>query len=137
MSWAIGLADDRVVLDASALVDLLLGGELGASVTDRLTGMALHAPCHLEAEVLSALGRLHRGGVLTAEVAERSLLQADRAPIEHHALGPLLAGAWRRREQLRLVDGLYVELAAQLGAPLVTTDARLGRAVPGVDVVTS
>lgn len=55
--------------------------------------------------------------------------------LQRHALESLLAGAWARRENLRLVDSLYVELAAQLNAPLVTTDRRLARATPLAEVV--
>ena len=40
----------------------------------------------------------------------------------------------QRRNQLRLVDALYVELATSQGLPLVTTDCRL-QAAPGADVV--
>ena len=36
----------EVVVDASALVDLLLDNELGGAVRRRLAGHALHAPAH-------------------------------------------------------------------------------------------
>ncbi len=39
-------------------------------------------------------------------------------------------GAWNRRGNLRLVDALYVELAEQLDAPIITTDGRLTATVP-------
>jgi predicted nucleic acid-binding protein len=47
-------AMDEGVLDASALVNLLLDNELGAAVQRRIAGHPLHAPAHLDAEVLSA-----------------------------------------------------------------------------------
>ena len=56
----------ELVIDASAMVDLLLGGPLGEAVGRRLRGHALHAPAHLAAEVLSALGRLSRADALAA-----------------------------------------------------------------------
>jgi len=43
-------------------------------------------------------------------------------------------GAWARRDQLRLADALYVELAVSLGLSLITTDRRLHPA-PVADVV--
>ena len=50
------------------------------------------------------------------------------APIQRHVLPPLLAGAWKLRHNLRLVDALYEELANRLEAPIVTTDGGLAAA---------
>jgi len=44
-------------------------------------------------------------------------------------------GAWTARSELRLVDGLYVQLARQLGARLITTDQRLARATPIAEAI--
>lgn len=124
----------EVAVDASALVDLLLGNTLGDAVQARLAGQALHAPAHADAEVLSALGRLHRAGALDANGVEAMLAALAAAPIERHPVADLLAGAWSRRHQLRLADAVYVELASSRSLPLVTTDRRLA-AVPVVEVV--
>ncbi len=124
----------EVVLDASAMVDLLLGNPEGAAVRDRLAGHSLHSPGHLDAEVLSALERLSRAGDLDDDTVTRLLGRVVDAPIERHPVHGLVAGAWARRHQLRLADALYVELAAVRGSALVSTDRRL-RAVPMVDVV--
>lgn len=124
----------EVVVDASAMVDLLLGNELGGAVRRRLSGRALHAPAHLDAEVLSALGRLNRAGDLTGEDVESRLRMLVAAPIQRHDVTDLLVGTWSRRHRLRLADALYVELAVGRGHPLVTTDRRL-RGAPSVDVV--
>jgi len=121
--------DDEAVVDASALVDFLLGTDHGRSVGMVLSRFAvLHAPAHIDAEVLSALGRLHRAGTITARQATSRLEELAAAPIQRHALMSLLAGAWRRRARLRLVDALYVELSETLGATLLTTDTRLAAA---------
>jgi predicted nucleic acid-binding protein len=124
----------EVVVDASAMVDLLLGNEVGGAVRRRLAGHALHAPAHLDAEVLSALGRLHRGGDLEAEDVESMLRDLVAAPIQRHDVSDLLIGTWSRRHQLRLVDAVSVQLAVARGLPLVTTDRRL-RSAPAVEVV--
>jgi predicted nucleic acid-binding protein len=93
-----------------------------------MRGHALHAPAHLDAGVLSALGRLQRAGQLAEPVTANLLDALAAAPIERHPLPNLLAGAWARRDDHRLVDALYVELAATLGRlPLLTSDARLAR----------
>lgn len=124
----------EAVVDASAMVDLLLDNELGGAVRRRLGAHVLHAPAHLDAEVLSALGRLHRGGDLEAEDVESRLRDLVAAPIQRHDVSDLLVGAWSRRHQLRLVDALYVQLAVVRDLALITTDRRL-RGAPFADVV--
>jgi len=126
----------EVVIDASAVVDLLLGNQLGESVASRISGTGLHAPAHLDAECLSALGRLNRAGALSETSVARMLTFLELAPIVRHPLGDLLAGAWTRRGNLRLADALYVQLAHTLDLTLVTTDTRL-RPVERVDVISS
>jgi predicted nucleic acid-binding protein len=124
----------EVVVDASALVDLLLRNEFGDAVGRRLAGEALHAPAHLDAEILSALGRLHRAGDLTEDEVSSKLSELAAAPIQHHPVRDLLLGAWARRHRRRLADALYIELAVSRKIRLVTTDQRL-RGAPFVDVV--
>ncbi len=118
------------------MVDLLAGSPLAAVVQDRLRGHELHAPAHFDAEVLSALGRLHRAGEVTARRVSDRLRRIADAPIRRHDLAPLLTGAWRRRANLRLVDALYVELASRLDVAIVTTDAGLASAAPMAELVT-
>lgn len=126
---------ERLVVDASALVDLLARPGPGRALTARLADGELHAPAHIDAEVLSGLGRLHRAGALTAEQVRGGLMHFAAAPVTRHPLAPLLAGAWQRRHQLRLADALYAELAEALGVPLITTDAQLGRGFLAAEVV--
>lgn len=126
---------ERVVLDASAIVDLLVDSPLATRVRDRLEDTAWHAPAHLDAEVLSALGRLARGGHLPETDIQPRLDLLASMPVQRQLLPPLLLGAWARRADLRLVDALYVELAHQLNAPLITTDQRLARATPLADPI--
>ena len=121
--------DEAAVVDASALVEFLLGTEYGRRVGAELRRFrALHAPAHLDAEVLSALGRLHRTGRVAGSQVSRRLEVLRKAPIERHLVTSLLAGAWRKRDRFRLVDALYVELSELLGASLLTTDSRLAAA---------
>jgi predicted nucleic acid-binding protein len=118
----------ELVLDASAVVEALLGSDLGVEVRRRMRGHRLHAPAHMDAEVLSALGRLRRAGEVTHEAVTAALGELATAPIQRHPLAGLLTGAWARRENQRLVDALYSELAALLDSTsLLTTDARLAR----------
>lgn len=128
-------AAEAVVVDASVLVDVLAETEHAIPAAARLRGAELHAPAHLDAEVLSALGRLHRAGEMTNAQADAALLRLKKLPVVRHLLVDLLAGAWERRESIRLVDALYVELATGMNVPLLTTDRRLARATPIAEVI--
>ena len=117
------------------MVDLLLGSVSGAAVGARIEGVALDAPAHFDAEVLSALGRLERARQVSAAFAGRCLEVLAEAPVDRHPLPGLIEAAWRRRKHLRLVDALYVELAVRLDAPLLTTDAALARATDRAELI--
>lgn len=125
------------MLDASAAVEALLGSATGRAVRRRMRGTQLHAPAHLDAEVLSALGRLHRAGDASAQAVTTGLTELVTAPIARHPLPGLLTAAWQMRDRLRLVDALYVVLSEQLGARLITTDARLARGAGIAELVAS
>lgn len=124
-----------IVLDASALTDVLLDQPSAGWVLDRINGEEVHAPSHQPAEVLSALSRLVRDGTLRAEDAVDALQEASALP---QRLVPPTAAHLQRaftlRERIRVLDGLYVALAEELGCALVTTDSRLRRADPPCEV---
>lgn len=128
---------EPLVVDASAWVNLLANARSAPLVGERLRGRELHAPAHLDAEVLSGLGRLQRAGMLTPRQVEARLVRFTRSPVTRHALGPLLSGAWQRRHRLSLPDALYAELADTLQATLVTTDARLAKSFPRAKLVSA
>jgi predicted nucleic acid-binding protein len=119
---------ERLVVDASAMVDVLVGSPVAAEVIEALRGAELHTPAHFDAEILSALGRLQRSGHLSPRQVTARLARLAEAPIQRHPLTSLLAGAWSRRKNVRLVDALYVELGSQLGSPVASTDRGLSRA---------
>lgn len=50
-----------------------------------------HAPAHLDAEVLSALGRMHRAGDLAASDVERGLSRLSTMPLTRHPVSDLAA----------------------------------------------
>ena len=124
------------MVDASVLVDLLAGTDVAPAARARLANVVLHAPAHLDAEILSALGRLNRAGELETQDVEAALVHLAALPMTRHDLPPLVAGAWARRADLRLLDGLYVELAERLGVRVLTTDHRLARACPAAEAIT-
>ena len=121
----------RVVLDASAGVDSVLAGYRGTRVLDAMCGKESWAPSLVDSEVLSALARLERAGVLTGAEATHALGAWSRVPCQRVPSEFLLQDAWSRRAALRVSDAQYVALADRLGTPLLTCDARLARAPVG------
>lgn len=93
-------------------------------------GRSLTAPAHFDAEVVSAIGRIHRSRAMSDAIAEACIERLRSAPVRRAPLAPLLVGAWARRNDTRLTDALYLELAASLNTVVVTTDRRLARAHP-------
>jgi predicted nucleic acid-binding protein len=119
-----------VVVDASALVDLLVAGPAASWVADTIAERSLHAPGHFPAEVLTAIDGVVRRGHPLPEPAEALLSRATALPITLVDVRELLVSTWVRRDQHSLTDALYVELAARLDTVVVTTDRRLARATP-------
>ena len=87
-------------------------------------------PQHFYVEVAGVLRRWERQGILSAAKADQAIRALIGWPLRRADLVPLLAEAWRRRHNMILPDGLYVALAAQLGADLLTDDHKLA-ATPG------
>lgn len=81
----------------------------------------------MDAEVLSAFGRLARARHVDEPLVEAALAELERAPIRRYPVTPLLLDSWALRERIALRDGLYVTLAQRLGATLLTVDSRLAR----------
>jgi predicted nucleic acid-binding protein len=88
---------------ARAQRTLLAPTSRARAVGVRLRGSARHAPAHIDAEVLSALGRLERACRLDDVETADGLLALSELPIERHAVSPLLLGAWTLRNELRSV----------------------------------
>jgi predicted nucleic acid-binding protein len=126
---------EEIVVDASVIVDLLAETSLADAAHAALDNCRLRAPAHIDAEVLSALGRMQRAGLLTAARATEAVRKCAETPIEREPLPGLIAGAWNRGSSLRLSDALYVELTERSGHRLITSDRRLGRQYPGAEVL--
>lgn len=125
-----------MILDASAVTDLLLRGPRGTEVRKHLDDAdELFAPDLLLVEVPSALHRLTRSGQLAPSGATSAITALTRMPVRLVPHRRLLALAWRLTDRLRVADAFYVACAQLLQRPLVTTDARLARSgVAGVVV---
>lgn len=121
-----------IVLDASALVQLLLLLPGSAEVEERIAApeVSIHAPDLAAVEVLQAVRRHERQGDISPEraaLAVRTLLDLD---LDLHPHEGLLERAWVLRSNLSIYAAAYVALAEALAAPLLTFDAGLARS-PG------
>ena len=121
-----------IVVDASALTELLLQTDLGRRVEARLfaSDEALHAPHLLDVEVLQAVRRIVLKKDISPARGAEALADLAALDVVRHAHGDLVARAWELRAHLSAYDGMYVALAEALGATVVTCDAPLSRA-PG------
>ncbi len=119
-----------IVLDASAVVELLLNTELGGLVAAKVSelGGTLHAPHLLDVEVLSAIRRLCVSGDLKTRDGAMALTDLRELPATRYPHEDLLERAWALRTSVTAQDAMYVALAEGLDATLVTCDGPLARA---------
>lgn len=125
-----------IVLDASAVLELLLNTAPGEAVARRIAPAeeSLHAPHLLSVEVAQVLRRYVAGRTATAEEAEAMLVDLGDLDISRYEHEPLLPRMWELRENLTVYDAAYIALAEVLDAPLLTLDRRLASA-PGIGAV--
>jgi predicted nucleic acid-binding protein len=120
-----------IVLDASAVVELLLSTRTGRNVADRLRALPTpaHVPHLLAVEVTHVLRRLAATTAITSAEAHEALVVLGQLDLQRWDHEPMLRRAWQLRENLTIYDAMYVVLAEALDVPLLTTDRRLGRSI--------
>jgi predicted nucleic acid-binding protein len=123
-----------LVVDASAVTELLLGRPAAGTVARQLRehDFDLHAPQLLDVEVLTALRRVVAAGDASAERAGEAVADLRDLPVERYGHDALVRRIWELRQYFSPYDAAYVALAETIaddGAPLITADARLARAV--------
>lgn len=121
-----------IVLDASAALEVLLGGRARTAVEGRIfaEGETLHAPHLIDLEVAQVLRRHVLAGHMRPARGDAALDVWRQFPVERHGHELLMARVWRLRDTMTAYDAAYVALAEALAAPLLTTDAKLAR-TPG------
>ena len=120
-----------LVIDASCLCEVLLGGSSAEAIRRRMADDVDHAAPHdVDVEVFGVVRREHLRGQLDRTAARLAVEDLQAWPGERFGHRPLLARAWELRDTVRGWDAMYVALAEALDAVLLTTDQRLALA-PG------
>jgi predicted nucleic acid-binding protein len=118
-----------LVVDASVLYEVLTDGPLAGQARARLrTEPDQAAPQVIDAEIV---GLLHRDALLKGiDSTTSALALADLQdwPGERFSLRPFIDRVWELKDNVRTWDAFYVALAEAMDCPLLTLDARLGRA---------
>ena len=116
-----------IVVDASALIEVLLGTRAAGILAERLfaDGETLHAPHLIDVEVAQVLRRYALAGTLGADRGAEALEDLADFPIARYPHQPFLFRMWELRHNVTAYDAAYLALAEALDAPLVTRDAKL------------
>lgn len=117
-----------LVIDASALLEVLVARVRPVGLIERLAGDELSAPHLLDVEVLSGLRRLVANGELSEDRANDARTDFAAMAVLRYSHDVLSDRAWELRHNLSAYDAVYVALAEILDVPLVTSDRMIGAA---------
>ena len=119
-----------IVVDASAMIEVLLRTPAAAAVDARLfePGETLHAPHLLDVEVAQVFRRYVANGDIDADRGREALDDLADLRLRRYPHDVLLPRIWELRHNLTAYDAAYVALAEALDAPLLTRDRRLAAA---------
>jgi predicted nucleic acid-binding protein len=119
-----------IVLDASALIELLLRGEGAEAVADRVfaPGVSLNAPHLIDLETAQVLRRYRLAGVISDSRAEEAFEDLAALSLQRYPHDILLPRIWELRHHATAYDAAYLALTEVLGATLLTRDRRLAAA---------
>jgi predicted nucleic acid-binding protein len=116
------------VADASVIIALLNALSRDELLHKRLRRV-VHAPALIDAEVLNAVRGMVLGGKITIARAFEMVKEfATMDNIIRYPAVPFLRRVLELRNNFTAYDALYVALAEHLRLPLLTRDAKYGRA---------
>ena len=119
-----------IVLDASVVIDLVLGTSAAEAVLERLKDhrQELIAPYIVDVEVLQALRRQVRLGKVPEDRASVALSNLQMLRFTRMPHEPLIARIWELRHNMTAYDAAYVALAETMHAELLTRDRKFSGA---------
>lgn len=119
-----------IVLDASALAELLLGGAPARGVERAISGHDQLAPDSVDVEVLHALWGIERRGMATPQRTAKAVGDFGRLRLQRVPVAGRHADVWALRHAVSVYDAAYVALAQRLGCGMLTLDRRLAAGAP-------
>ena len=126
-----------IVIDASALAEVVARSERAGQVEELFRGQLLIAPDLINSEVLSVLRGWLARSLIDLPSAARAVHNLIAAPIRRFITSSMIDEMWSARHNLTPYDAAYVALARRSGAALLTLDKRLMRAPAlGVSLLT-
>jgi predicted nucleic acid-binding protein len=119
-----------IVLDASALIEVLLRTRIGGAIERRMfaPGETLHAPHLIDIETTQVLRRQVGKGAIDAKRGREAIDDVATLALRRYGHESLLPRVWEMRDNVTAYDAVYVALAQVLDAPLLTCDRRLAAA---------
>jgi len=114
-----------IVVDASALAEVVARSERAGQVEELFRGQLLIAPDLINSEVLSVLRAWLMRSLVDPPTAARAVRNLSTAPIRRFTTSALIDEIWTTRHNLTPYDAAYVVLARRAGAALLTLDKRL------------
>jgi predicted nucleic acid-binding protein len=121
-------APTQLVIDASALVELLLQSKKAKKIEQAIGDAELIAPDLVNLEVMQVLRKFELRGKLTRERASTAVSRLVESQISRFSTLALLEDAWSMHDNLTAYDACYVALAREHRCELLTTDIALSKA---------
>lgn len=122
-----------IVVDASAVIELLMCSELGGRLETRLFGgdELLNAPHLLDVEVLQVVRSLVAARELSLDAAREKVERLQQMDVVRHPHTELAMRIFELRHNLTAYDAAYLALAEHLSEATLVTCDRSFEKVPG------